>query len=215
VRAPQGMPGPRFPGYLDVLLFYGYRDLLAYDHVTLSMYTILKTLGLDPTSGKNLQYLRRDMDKAFALSITTNRLIHPDTGRRSHVDYFRVLRRMRLAEAGRRSSTFYFDDLFLQSLRSGYLKRLDWDFCLHLDTQGKPLARFLYAHIAKRLGDKAMYMRRVLGFLHDVGLGYITHQPPKHQHAIVKRTVYPALDLLKGHAFRHYEWDGEHLYFLP
>jgi hypothetical protein len=122
VRAPEGMPGPSFPGYLDVLLFFGYRDLAANDHVELSMYVILKTLGLDPTSGRNLQHLRRDMDKAFSLSIKTNRFRHPETGTRTHVDYFRVLRRMRLAQEGRRSSTFYFDDLFVNSLRSGYLQ---------------------------------------------------------------------------------------------
>jgi hypothetical protein len=216
VRAPEGMPSPSFPGYFDVLLFHGYRDLAIHDHVELSMYTILKTLGLDPASGRNRQYLRRDMEKVFSLSIKTNRFIHPATGQRIHVDYFRVLRRMRLAEEGRRTSTFYFDDLFLQSLHSGYLKRLDWDFCLALDRQGKPLARFLYAHIAKRLGGKPLYMRRLLGFLQDVGLGYITHQPPKRRNEMVKGTVYPALDLVKGHAFRHYELDnGENIVFLP
>ena len=156
------------------------------------------------------------MDKAFSLSIKTNRFIHPATGQRAHVDYFRVLRRMRLAEEGRRTSTFYFDDLFLKSLRSGYLKRLDWDFCLALDRQGKPLARFLYAHIAKRLGDKPLYMRRFLGFLQDVGLGYIAQYLPKRRNEMVKGTVYPALDLVKGHAFRHYELDaGENIVFLP
>ena len=175
----KGCQGPRFPGYLDVLLFFGYRDLTIHDHVELSMYTILKTLGLDPTSGRNLQHLRRDMDKAFALSIKTNRFIHPETGTRAYVDYFRILRRMRLAEEGRRGNTFYFDDMFLKSLRSGYLKRLDWDFCLYLDRHSKSLARFLYAHIAKRLGGKSMYMRRFLGFLQDVGLGYVVLSAPE------------------------------------
>jgi hypothetical protein len=111
VRAPEGMPSPSFPGYLDVLLFYGYRDLAVHDHVELSMYTILKTLGLDPASGRNRQYLRHDMEKAFSLSIKTNRFIHPATGQRTHVNYFRVLRRMRLAEEGRRISTFYFSEV--------------------------------------------------------------------------------------------------------
>jgi hypothetical protein len=216
VRAPEGMPGPSFPGYLDVLLFQGYRDLAACDHVELSMYTILKTLGLDPSSGRNLQYLRHDMDKAFSLSIKTNRFIHPATGQRAQVDYFRVLRRMRLAEEGRRTSTFYFDDLFLKSLRNGYLKRLDWEFCLALDRQEKPLARFLYAHIAKRLGGKSLYIRRFWGFLQDVGLGYITQHPPKRRNEMMKGTVYPVLNLVKGHAFRHYELDeGENIVFLP
>ena len=216
IWAPEGMPGPRFPGYLDVLLFHGYRDLAVHDHVALSRYTILKTLGLDPTSGRNLQYLRHDMDKAFSLSITTNRFIHPATGQRTHVDDFRILRRMRLADKGRRTSTFYFDDLFRKSLGSGYVKRLDWDFCLALDRQGKPLARFLYAHIAKRLGGKPLYRRRFPGFLQDVGLGYITQHPPKRRNEMVKGTVYPALDLVKGHAFRHYELDDRaNIVFLP
>src|SRR5919201_4633892 len=37
IRAPEGMPGPRFPGYLDVLLFRGYRHLVLEDHGELSM----------------------------------------------------------------------------------------------------------------------------------------------------------------------------------
>ena len=216
IRAPEGMPGPRFPGYLDVLLFRGYRHLVLDDHVELSMYTILKTLGLDPRSGRNLQHLRRDMDRAFSLSIKTNRFIHPETGTRTHIDYFRILRRMQMADDGRRTSTFYFDDLFVHSLRQGYLKRLDWDFCLALDTRGKPLARFLYAHIAKRLGGKSMYIRRLEGFLRDVGLGYALHQPPKRRTELVQGTLYPALDLVKGHGFRHYEVDdGGNIFFLP
>src|SRR5690242_17358928 len=119
------------------------------------MYTILKTLGLDPGSGRNLQHLRRDLDRAFSLSIKPNRFIHPKTGTRTPIDYFRVLRRMRLADDGRRTSPWYFDDLFIHSLRQGYLKRLDWDFWLALERRGKPLARFLSAHSAKRLGGKS------------------------------------------------------------
>jgi hypothetical protein len=42
------------------------------------------------------------------------------------------LQRMRLAKSRKDTSTFYFDSLFLASLRSGYLKRLDWEFALHL-----------------------------------------------------------------------------------
>jgi hypothetical protein len=109
IRAPAGMPGPRFPGSRNVLFFCGYRHLVPDDHVELSMYTILKTIGLDPGSGRNLQHLQRDMDRAFSLSIKTNRFIHPATGTRTHIDYFRILRRMQLADDGRRTSTFYFE----------------------------------------------------------------------------------------------------------
>jgi len=49
------------------------------------------------------------------------------------------------------------NDIFVRSLRSGYLTRLDLDFCLHLDRREEPLARFLYGHIMKRLGDKSVY----------------------------------------------------------
>ena len=50
IKAPEGMPGPRFPGYLDVILFYGQRDLFLQDHTSLSVYSILKTL--QAASGK-------------------------------------------------------------------------------------------------------------------------------------------------------------------
>ena len=70
------------------------------------------------------EHFRQDMRRTFALSLITDRFRDPVSGERSHVDYFRVLQRMRLAKSRQDTSTFYFDDLFLASLRSGYLKRL-------------------------------------------------------------------------------------------
>jgi hypothetical protein len=78
-----------------------------------------------------------------------------------------------------RFRTFYFDDLFLQSLRSGYLKRLNFDYCLWLDKQTKALSRFLYSHVVKRLGTKDLYSRTLQGLLQDVGLGYLADEPPR------------------------------------
>src|SRR5713101_2913055 len=49
--APKGMPSPSFPGYLDVILFYGQRDLFLQEYVEISVYSILKTLRLDPGDG--------------------------------------------------------------------------------------------------------------------------------------------------------------------
>jgi hypothetical protein len=46
IRAPEGMLGPHFSGSRDGLLCCGARHLTLDDHVALSMYTILKTLGL-------------------------------------------------------------------------------------------------------------------------------------------------------------------------
>ena len=47
----------------------------------------------------------------------------------------------------------------------GYLKRLDFDFCLSLDKQGEALARFLYGHLLKRIDEKSIYQRSLIGFL--------------------------------------------------
>jgi hypothetical protein len=44
LEAPKGMPSPRFPGYLDVILFYGQRDLFLQDHTSLSVYSIFQAL---------------------------------------------------------------------------------------------------------------------------------------------------------------------------
>ena len=79
--------------------------------------------------------------------MATDRFRHHETGQRSHVLYFRVLWTMALAKNRREASVFRFDDLFLAFLRSGYLKRLDWEFCLWLDRQQAALARFLYGHV--------------------------------------------------------------------
>ena len=106
-------------------------------------------------------------------------------------------------------SRFYFNQVFLESLRSGYLKRLDFDFCLYLDRETQPLARFLYAHLLKRIGEKSVYTRGLTGFLHDIGLGYVAKLEMKRRNEMVKRSVLPALDLVKGQAMSHYELDGD------
>ncbi len=104
--------------------------------------------------------------------------------------------------------------MFIASLRSGYLKRLDFDFCLHLDRQGEALARFLYGHLVKRIGEKSIYQRRLSGFLNDIGLSQVTE--PKRITERLKRTVYPALDLLKAHAIHSYEVDDRgNIFFIP
>jgi hypothetical protein len=209
LRAPHGMPGPSFPGYLDCMLYHGQRDIFVQEYVEVSVYAIFQTLGINPNNGGNYANFRRDMRRAFALSIETDRFRNPQTGRRSHVEYFHILRRMSLAKQRQEVSAFFFDDLFLASLRAGYLKRLDFDFCLHLDKNNAALARFLYSHILKRLGTKSIYMRRLLGFLHDVGLGYMATLPPKIRNQKVKQTLYPALETLRGQGFTHWERDDD------
>jgi hypothetical protein len=109
---------------------------------------------------------------------------------------------MKLAKNRHEMSTFYFDDLFIASLRAGYLKRLDWQYCLALDRQGDALGRFLYGHLTKRIGEKSIYMRKLPGFLSDIGLGYLTQGEPKRMKEILKRTIYPALDRLQGMTYR-------------
>jgi hypothetical protein len=213
IRAPEGMPSPSFPGYLDVILYYGQRDLFLQDHTSLSVYRILQTLGMDPTNGMNYEYFRRDMHRAFYMGIETDRFRNPVTGERSHIDYFRVMRRMKVAKNRHEVSTFYFDDLFAASLRTGYLKRLDWEYCLELDRQGEALARFLYGHLIKRIGGKSLYMRRIPGFLSDIGLGYLTEGQPKRLKETLKRTVYPVLDRLKG--ITYWVDDAGNLVFVP
>lgn len=216
LTAPEGMPGPSFPGYLDCILFYGQRDLFISEHTEISVYRILKTLGLDPSNGVNYARFRQDLHRAFVMYIVTDRFRHPETGKRSHVYYFRAMQNMVLAKSRREVSTFYFDGLFLKSLRSGYLKRLDFDFALHLDRQGEALARFIYGHLLKRLGEKSIYQRSVTGFLNDIGLGHVARMETKRRNERLARTVFPALDLLKGEVIRHYDVDGKgNLFFIP
>jgi len=213
IKAPEGMPSPSFPGYLDVLFFFGQRDLFEQEYIGMSVYRILQTLGMSPTDGRSYEYFRRDMDRAFYLGVETDRFRHPKTGLRSHVKYFRVLRSMDLAKNRRETSTFCFETLFLQSLRAGYLKRLDWEYCLDLDRQGEALTRFLYSHLLKRLGEKPIYMRSLPGFLCDIGLGHLAEGEPKRMTEGLKRTVYPALDVVKG---IQYQLDEQgNLIFIP
>lgn len=216
LEAPKGMPGPSFPGYLDCILYFGQRDLFVREYVEISVYKIFKTLDTDPSKGKNYHNFHRDMERAFALYIKTDRFRNPETGKRSHVEYFRALQRMSIAKRREGISQFYFDTLFLESLRSGYLKRLDFEFCLYLDKKNQSLARFLYSHLAKRLGQKSLYMREFVGFLRDVGLGYVADLPPTNRNQKVKQTLYPALESVRGKAFGDYGRDDKgNIFFVP
>jgi hypothetical protein len=215
LMAPLGMPSPSFAGYLDAILFFGQRDLFAREYAEISVYKILQTLEIDPMNGRAYAHFHRDMDRAFAAFVKTDRFRDPITGKRDYIDYFRILRHMRLAKRRESISKFYFDEVFLQSLRSGYLKRLDWDFCLHLDRKGEALARFLYGHVTKRLGTKSLYMRDLVGFLSDIGLSHLADLPPRNRNQKVKETVYPALEAIAGKAFTHWEADDKgHVFFV-
>jgi hypothetical protein len=122
---------------------------------------------------------------------------------------------MKLAKHRKGVSRFYFNQIFLESLRSGYLKRLDFDFCLYLDRQTEPLARFLYAHLLKRIGEKSVYTRSVTGFLNDIGLGFIAQLPLMRRNERLKRVILPALDKIKGQAIGHYGIDDtDHIVFF-
>ena len=46
IDAPRGMPGPRFPGYLDAILYHGQHDLFLLDHTLISVYSIFQALGI-------------------------------------------------------------------------------------------------------------------------------------------------------------------------
>jgi hypothetical protein len=209
LKSPEGMPSPSWPGYLDVVLFFGQRDLFEQGYIEMSVYRMFQTLGIEPSDGRNYAHFRRDMDCAFYLGIETDRFRHPQTGLRSHVKYFRILRSMDLAKSRRETSTFCFETLFLQSLRAGYLKRLDWDFCLWLDKQTKALTRFFYGHLLKRIGEKSVYVRALQGFLRDCGLAHIADLDVKRRNQGLRETVFPALDLLKGQAIHTYELDDQ------
>ena len=216
LNAPKGMPGVNSPGYLDVILFYGQRDLFTQDFVEMSAYSIMRHLTIDPTDGRSYQHFLRDMERNFDLSIKTDRFINPVTRRRDYITYFRIFDTMELAKQRNRSSRFYFNRVFLASLRAGYLKRLDFDFCLHLDRETEPLARFLYAHLLKRLGRDSLYIRNVVGFLRDCGLGYIADLDSYRRNVKLREVVFPALDLLKGKAIRSYELDDRgNIFFIP
>ena len=95
----------------------------------------------------------------------------------------------------------------LRSLRSWYFRRVDFDFCLSLDRREEPLARFLYTYLTQRLGEQRPYRRSLAGFVTDIGLGSLARLPLKRQTERFTRTVLPALALLKGHAYAHYELD--------
>jgi hypothetical protein len=79
-----------------------------------------------------------------------------------------------------------------------------------------PVSHFRYGHLVTRIGEKSIYQRNVVGFLNDVGLGYVGQLEPMRRNERRKRTLFPALDLLKGEVLRHYETDDRgNLFFIP
>ena len=214
LEALKGMPSVSSPGYLDVLLYFGQHDLFTQNYVEISVYRVLQHLGKDPHHSNSYRDFIRDMERNFALMIKTDRLIDPVTRERNYTTYFRIFDTMKIAKRGNGASRFYFNTIFLDSLRSGYLKRLDFDFCLHLDRNTDALARFLYAHLLKRIGEKSVYTRRMTGFLQDIGLGHLAMLESWRRNERLKREVFPALELIKGHAFSHYALEGGNIFFL-
>jgi len=209
ISAPTGFPGPKFPGYLDVILMKTQEDLFRTQYAEISVYDIFRELGMDPKDGRNYLRFRRDMDRAAHMVIVTDRFRDPQTGERAYTTYYRILNTMKIAHRREYISRFYLNESFLDSLRASYIKRLDYDFCLYLDRNEKALARFLYGHIYARIGSKAYYVRSLDGFLSDIGMGYLNNLPAKRKNQALKRSLLPALKLVEGQAFRNYELDGQ------
>ena len=207
LTAPAGLPSVRAPGYLDVLWAYGQQDLWRGPCVAMAVDRVLSQVHQGPVHGKQARGFVRDMQRLFALSLETDRLLDPVTQARRHTASFRVLDGLEWARHGQEESRFYFNAIVLRSLRSGYFRRVDFDFCLFLDRHEEPLARFLYAYLTQRLEEARPYHRSLAGFVTDIGLGSLARLPLKRQTARVTRTVVPALALLKGHAYAHYELD--------
>ncbi len=153
----------------------------------------------------NYQAFRTDMNKCFAMSVVTDRIIDPETGSRDFTEYFRIINRMKIAHCRDKKSKFYFNELFIESVRAGYLKHLDYKFCIQLDREGQALARFIYQHVIKRLGKKMYYVRNLDGFLTDIGLGSVTKKALKHKNWFLKKTFYPALDQITNAGIFRYE----------
>ena len=216
LTAPAGLPSVRAPGYLDVLWSYGQQDLWRGPCVAMSVDRLLSHVHQGPVHGKQYRGFVREMQRLFALALETDRLLDPVTHTRSHTASFRVLDGLEVARHAQEESRFYFNDLLLRSLRSGYFRRVDFDFCLALDRREEPLARFLYAYVTQRLGEQRPYRRSLAGFVTDIGLGSLTRLPLKRQTERFTRTVCPALALLKGHAYAHYELDeGGNIVYYP
>jgi hypothetical protein len=216
LTAPAGLPSVRTPGYLDVLWLYGQQDLWRGACVAMSVDRVLSHVQQGPVHSKQYRGVVRDMQRLFALALETDRLLDPMTQARRHTASFRVLDGLELARHAQEESRFYFNDHVLRSLRSGYFRRVDFDFCLALDRQEAPLARFLYTYLVQKLGEQQPYCRSLAGFVTDIGFGAWARLPRKRQTARVTRTVLPALALLKGHAYAHYALEEEGtLVFYP
>ena len=173
----------------------------------MSVDRVLSHVHQGPVHGKQYRGFVREMQRLFALVLETDRLLDPVTQARSHTASFRVLDGLEWARHVQEESRFYFNAIVPHSLRRGYFHRVDFDFCLYLDRHEEPLARFLYAYLLQRLGAQRTYRRSLAGFVTDIGLGALAQLPLKRQTARFTRTVVPALAMIKGHAYAHYELD--------
>ena len=148
----EGMPSPRFL-VLGLHSFHGQKDFFVKEYTSMSVYQIFRTLQDRPGGWVETTGVLSAGYEAGICDVYGDRpLPNPKTGQRSHVRYFRVLQTMDLAKSRRDVSTFYFDSLFLSSLRSGISNVWTLTSACIL-TGRRSLARFLYGHVIKRIGE--------------------------------------------------------------
>ena len=75
LTAPAGLPSVRAPGYLDVLWANGQQDLWRGPCVAMAVDRVLSHVHQGPVHGKQSRGFVRDMQRLFALSLETGRLL--------------------------------------------------------------------------------------------------------------------------------------------
>ena len=124
----------------------------------MSVYQIFQMLHIDAGNGGNYAIFRKGLRGRLQCIWRPIGLVTLRPGKRSLRRLLAVGGGAKLAKSRREVSTFYFDELFFEAW-CGYLKRLNFDM-VWLDREHKALARFIYGHLLKRLGEKdGLYQR--------------------------------------------------------
>jgi hypothetical protein len=214
IYAPKGRPAGVTIAYHDVILIEFLKNKKQ-NPVFTNPYYILKEINLEP-SGGNYRFFLKNMEKLFTLHFKSDRFYDRKNKKVREVTYFRIFEAMGRAEYNGKENQcwFRFSKEYVDSFRAGYVKTLDTGFCLELDREKAYFERYLFGYLKKKIGKvKPDWKIELDNFLHSVGLGHYCDKDKKRKNESVKRIILPALERIKGKAFKDYTLKNKVLRF--
>ncbi len=187
-------------GLLKLTVDDGFRDRKVY----FTRYELLRILRWT-TEGRSYQRLQKALDRLTGVKIKATNAFYDNTSKSHSTRHFGIIDAYEIND-GRNTdpkpSFFSWSDVLFNSFKAGYIKKLDLDFYLDLQSAiSKRLYRFLDKHF--------WYKSKI-----EINLFLLAHEKigvsRNYRYASsLKQQLDPALDELKAVSFvSHYEYEG-------